>query len=139
MPTYSPKKVVLSVAGQAISGYADGTFLSVERNTDAFSHTSGADGEIARMASADNSGTITLTLLQTSASNDLLSSLHEADRISNNAKFVVGGEDKNGTTVFSGLEAWIPKLATVEEGNEISNREWRIVVSNLNIFVGGND
>jgi len=139
MGTYSPKKIVFSVAGQAISGYADDSFIKVERNADAFTHKVGCDGEVGRSLSADNSGTITLTLLQTAASNDLLSALHEADRISANGKFVAFGEDKNGTSVFGSGEAWIPKLAAIEEGAEIGTREWRIVCADLNMFVGGND
>lgn len=137
--TYSPKKVVLSIAGQAITGYAEGTFISVENEVDGFTKSVGADGEVARMASSNVSGTLTLTLMQTSDSNDLLSSLYTADRISLSGKFPIHCEDKNGTTLFSAQEAWVVKPATIEQGNELSDREWRIDCSILNIFVGGNN
>ena len=58
-----------------ISGLTNGVFISVERDTDAFTKVVGADGEGMRSKSNDKSATITITLMQSSSSNDALSAI----------------------------------------------------------------
>lgn len=136
--TYSPKKVQLIVGGLIIQGYAEDTFITAERNTDAFTRSTGADGETSRVHSPDRSGMITLTLQQTSQSNDALSALAAADDLSLQGTFPVLLKDNNGTTLATGQEAWIRKYANSEYAAEMSQREWIIDVANLIMFVGGN-
>lgn len=136
--TFSPKRVSVSVNGAIITGFADGTFVSIEMNSDAFTKVVGADGEVARSASADESGQITITLLQTSASNKILNDFHNADRLSLNGQGSVSIVDTNGTTLVAGADAWVKKHAVVEFGKEIVGREWVIDVGRLVVNQGGN-
>jgi hypothetical protein len=46
--TYDPSMIVASFLGIPISGYADGTFVAVERNNESFTLMVGAGGEAAR-------------------------------------------------------------------------------------------
>jgi hypothetical protein len=55
--------------GVPISGYADGTFVQVDPSGDSFAKKVGADGEVARSMSNDNTHTVVITLLQSSLSN----------------------------------------------------------------------
>lgn len=136
--TYSPKDISVIVAGTIITGFAEDSFLSVERASDAFTKVVGADGEVARTASADRSGMITLTLIQTSASNDILSALQLADEISLAGKFPVMVKDNLGTSLYISGTAWIQKVSDAEYGAEIGDREWVIECADLSLLVGGN-
>jgi hypothetical protein len=136
--TYSPKDVSVIVAGTQISGFAEDSFVTVERDSDAFTKIVGADGEVSRSASADLSGTITLTLLGTSASNDILAALAIADAISLNGEFPVLIKDELGTSLHTAPTSWIQKASTKEYGAEIGDNEWVLQCSELIEFVGGN-
>ena len=71
--TYDPSKVLVLIGVIPISGFADGSFVSVSRTSDAFTMEVGVEGVTTRVRSVDKSGTIRLTLSQTSPSTDLLS------------------------------------------------------------------
>jgi hypothetical protein len=136
--TYSPKKVQVIVGVALIQGFADGTFINVERSVDAFTLSVGADGEASRVHSPDRSGTITITLAQTSDSNDILSALAIADDLSLQGTIPVLVKDNNGRTLVEANTAWVKKLPAQEYSKEMSTREWVIECAELNIHVGGN-
>ena len=41
--SYDPAQVIINVGGRDVVGFADGTFVKVERNVDAFSLVVGAE------------------------------------------------------------------------------------------------
>lgn len=123
--TYSPGDVALSIGGNLITGFADGTFVSVEREVDAFTKVVGADGEVSRTKSANYSGMMTLTLLQTSDSNRILGSYLLDDELDSSGVFDVLLTDNNDNKIFAG-NGWIRKGPNVELASELSNREWVI-------------
>ncbi len=137
MKNYDPKDILLIVAGSPVTGLAEGTFVVAARNNDTFTTASGADGEPARAQSNDKSGTITITLLQTSAANDVLSAAHALDERQGDGVFPVLIKDLNGTTLVQAETAYVAKPADVEYGREIAEREWVIATPELNIFAGG--
>jgi hypothetical protein len=134
--TFDPKDYSLIVGGHIVEGFADGTFLLASRNRDTFALTVGADGEAARAKSNDKSGTLVFTLLQTSASNTVLSGFAQADELSNGGTVPVLVKDNNGDTVIEAAIAWVRKPADVELSNEITNREWTIESGNMTMLVG---
>lgn len=136
--TYNPKRVAVSFAGRLLTGFADGTFITVSRNEDTFALAVGSDGEAARSASSNRSGRVTLTLMQTSASNDILSALAATDERTNQGTGALMVKDASGRTVVLAAEAWIVKPADAELGREIGNREWVFETGDLEIFNGGN-
>lgn len=136
--TYSPKKVSVIIAGLIATGYAEGTFIQVERAADTFTKVVGSDGEVGRVHSADRSGKITLTLQQTSEFNDVLSALQQADELTLSGKFPVAVKDNNGTSLYVAGDAWIMKPVNSEYANTMSTREWVIECSDLIPFAGGN-
>lgn len=135
--TFDSSKIVCTFHGLPITGYADGTFVSVERDSASFTKTVGADGEVARAASPDKSGTIKFTLLQTSQSNDLLSAELEADEASGNNVKPVQIKDLFGRTLITGAEAWLERPAPVSFSKEVEAREWTIHVAALTMHEGG--
>lgn len=136
--TYAPSKISISVSGHIITGYAEDTFVTIAHASDTFTKKVGADGRVSRTHSADNSGTIILTLKQTSSSNDVLSALHLADKLTLNAKFPVLVTDSNGTSKYIAGDAWIMKIPEAGYAQDEGTREWTIECSDLVSFVGSN-
>ncbi len=135
--TYDPKKVSVIVGGHIVEGYADGTFVGVARNNDAWTRTGGADGEQTRAKSNDKSGTVTLTLMQSSLSNAILSGFTTADELNNGGTFPLLVKDSNGSEVHAAEIAWVQKRSDSGFGKENENREWVIETGELNMIGGG--
>jgi len=137
--TYDPREVQIIIGGAIISAYADGTFVEVEPQDDSYSRTTGADGEESRARSNNRGGTMTLTIKQTSPSNDVLTAFWLADQASNAGVFpVMLKEAGSGSTLISAQSAWIERLPNVVYSKEIEGREWKIALADINWFVGGN-
>ena len=136
--TYDAAQVVLTINGVAISGYADGTFISVEREEQSFTKVVGADGTTSRAKSNNRSGSLTLTILQTSPSNDVLSALLAQDELNNDAVVPVLIKDNTGKSRLFSATGWVQGMPTVEYGKEISNREWTIDLADIEFAIAGN-
>ncbi len=136
-PTYDPDKVVVSFMGNILTHFADGTFVTLERNEDAFTLMVGADGETARARNQNRSGTLTLTLMQTSPSNDILAALAAADELDGLGVGPLLVKDLQGSTLALAQNAWIKKIATAEFGKELGSREWVFEMDSLQLFNGG--
>jgi hypothetical protein len=98
----------------------------------------GADGITSRAKSQDKSGTITVTLAQTSSGNDIFSAAAASDELANTGVGVISVKDLSGRTQAFSAAAWVRKQANSEFSKEISDREWSIDCDNLEMFVGGN-
>ena len=129
--SYDPANVVVNIGGHIAGGFADGTFVNVSRNNQTWTLTSGADGSTARSKSNDMSGTLEITLMQTSATNNFLSAKHAADELDGSGKFAIHLLDANGTTLLHALEAWVQQAPSVEYGKELSDRTWTIETGSL--------
>lgn len=128
--TYSPEDVEITINGNIIGGYADGTFVTIEREADAYTKIVGADGEVTRTRNANKSGSLTLTLKQTSDSHAVLMALQNADETDDSSIFPVYVRDNLGYEYFA-EEGWIRKTPNAEYGAELSNREWLIDLAKI--------
>lgn len=137
--TFDPAEVQVIVGGNQIGGFADSEFINIERTNDLYSKTIGADGEVARSKSNDKSGRMTLTLLQTSASNDILSAFHQADELTNSGIIPIMVKDSLGTSVLFAGHGWVVKYPAFTGAKEVGNREWMIDMARIDIFIGGNN
>jgi hypothetical protein len=54
--------VQVLINGLPATGFADGTFVAIDRASDAFVKHVGADGKVSRAGTSDKSGTITITI-----------------------------------------------------------------------------
>lgn len=138
--TYDPNEVSIIFGGIVVEGFADGTFLSVESNEDAFSLQVGTDGEGTRSRTSNKSGRATFTLMQSSASNQALSALHNLDISTPAGDGIVPLliKDNSGTSLYAAEKAWIVRQPTSGFGREAESREW-IVETDLMIHtIGGN-
>lgn len=136
--TYDPKQVCFIVGSAIMAGYTDGTFIHVERNEDMWATKIGCDGVGTRAKSNNKSAKITLTLHQSSASNDVLSALAAADELANTGVVPYLLRDASGRTLSSSLSCWVTKYAPVDFGKEVTDRAWVIETNSADLFVGGN-
>jgi len=136
--TYDPKLIKSAFGPVIMSGFAEGTFIAISQNGDAFEKVRGADGSVDRVNKNANDYSITFTLKRTSLTNDALSTIHNLDKRLNNGinPFVL--KDLNGTTVFAAQQAWIAKQPDPEESDSMPTREWRIDTGEAECFIGGN-
>lgn len=138
--TYSPGAIVITVGGVAMGGFADGTFVSISRDEQSFTKVTGADGTVSRSKSNNRSGAVTLTLQQTSPSNEVLSSLLAQDELDGTSGVVpVLIKDTSGETRFFSGTGWVRGLPdNIEFAKEISNREWVIEMADMEFNLTGN-
>lgn len=136
--TYAADEVRIVVGGAPISGLADGTFVSISRDEQAFNKVTGADGVTSRAKTANRAGTITLTLQQTSPGNDVLSALMLADEAGNNGVTSVLVKDSGGRTLHFAASAWVQQMPDVDFSKDIEEREWVLDCAAIDSFVGGN-
>lgn len=136
--TYDPKQVIVTFGTVIVSGYAEGTFIAIAQNGDSFEKQRGADGGVDRVNKNASDYAVTLTLKQTSLTNDALSVIAALDKASNTGKLPLVVKDINGTSLFFAEQAWIGKEPDPEDGDAISSREWRFDTGIAAQFIGGN-
>lgn len=139
--TYDPKGVLVIVNGIPLYGFADGTFIRVERDDDMFTKVVGADGMTSRAKSNNKGGKITITLKQTSPSNDVLSGIALADEMTNAGVVPIMIKEMSKPVPSQSLAVsgfgWVQKQPVMEYGKEITNREWIFDCADLEIVTLG--
>lgn len=139
LKTYDPKQVAVIVGSRALTGLADGEFVSVERNADSWVRTTGIHGEVTRAKQNDKSGRITLTLMAASVDNGYMSDLHTTDELGGAGTFAVTIRDASGNDLHVAATAWIVKPATAAYAKDASGtRQWVIETDELVTYMGGN-
>ena len=136
--TYDPKNNVLMIDAVSMSGFADGTYITVTFDEDAFTKVIGADGEVSRAKSNNYSGSVVVTFMQTSMSNDILSAIALLDKLSNTGVVVVILKEIGTNNIAMSGEGWIKKMPDITYSKDIENREWILDLANLHVFIGGN-
>lgn len=137
---YDADQVKISINGIPITGgFADGEFLRIEWEGDAFSDVVGTDGEVTRSKTKDNRATATVLLMQTAEANLLLSAMHNADKLASGGAgvgpFLV--EDLNGATLHESPQCWVMKSPDSTYDREATAREWPIRCANLSDLQAG--
>jgi hypothetical protein len=146
LSTYSPDEVVVIISQPSsgvstrVTGYMEDSFVSVTPDVETWTHVTGADNHATRVYNANRSGKITLSLLQSTNSNDILTQLWERDAALKNSQglFTILVADKSGRSVHSSLEAYIGKRPDAVYGNGVNGREWVINCTNLVHSIAGN-
>jgi len=125
--TYDPKKVVVTFGGVPITGWADGDMIEVSPNdADGFKKQVGADGEVGRSMSSDNTHSVDFNLMQTSQVNDYFSGIRNMDKLTGMAILPLSITDLNGVSLHFWPEAWIKGDPTWGYAKELKERKWTI-------------
>lgn len=132
MKEYAADAVSFIVNGVPMTGFADGSFVTVARATESATLHVGADGKGTMVINANQSGTFVARFTQTSLSNAVLSALE-----STHAVFPVILKDANGNSLHSGAKGFITTMPSSDYAQELSTREWTITVEKLIHFEGG--
>lgn len=140
MKTYDPKLHHCVFAGHFIQGYGDGTFIAFSKAAPPFSTKVGVGGNVTRSRNHNRSGTVTITLMQTSESNDRLTEIHKADLAAPNGAGVGSFtmQDIGGTTIFTAAKAWIEADPDATFEAEAGTRDWVIAYELLDATHGSN-
>jgi hypothetical protein len=143
--TYSPDDIltVISVGeiSHIVSGYAEGTLVSVARVTPSSTYVTGGDNTGLRVFRKNDSGMITLTLMQSTSSNDVLNKLWQLDKDTrdNSWLFNITVIDGTGRSVYHGSQSFIENLPESGFGVDgTETRTWVIYSRNLEQNIGGN-
>lgn len=124
--TYDPAKVVVTFNGIVMQGFADGSFVTIERTDEGTKLVIGADGEATYVTTADKSGKMTVVLKQDSDSNRVLGGYMNAGTAAK-AQVV----DGLGFTAYSSDARIAQHPAREYQGKDLSNRTWIILCPKL--------
>lgn len=144
LASYSPEDVVIILSGNGFShtvnGFADGSFVNINRLVLGSEPYSSSDNTNARVVRANKNSSITLSLAQTSESNDVLSQLLENDSITRDSTwlFSVLIKDNTGRSEYFSRQCYIGGHPDSNFSTSIDNRDWMIHCTKLEQNIGGN-
>lgn len=122
--SFDIKRVIVTWAGVALSGWADGTCIQIRPAGPRWTKHVGPDGETARSKSNDLSSEVTLTFMQTSLSLDFMSRMLILDNLTNNGLGPFEIQDLNGGADQFWAQAWIRQPPDTGYAKEPQNRAW---------------
>jgi hypothetical protein len=136
---WDPDQFDLIVGPFVISGYAEGSAIEFEEDGDRFVVVKGLDGQTVRSKVMGKVGTFTVHLLNTSASNDVLSGLHITDiHAAGGAGAVpVALRDKNGATTIACPLGWVMGFPKLTMADKAQDTPWKIQIVDYEMFVAG--
>lgn len=144
MPTlfsYIPESVNCLIAGFIpITGFVDGTFISVDKDEMPFTSIRMPDGTVARKRTNSEVYTITITLHNGTETNNLLTKMWQFDEVSEGkGKFPLLIKDQSGSDLLYSAESWIEGIPSLTKSNAIDSRVWVIKSAYALINIGGNE
>ena len=162
--TYSPSDVSVIYGLKHIDGFVDGSFISIKRETPVFSHSRSMDGHCAISVQKYSTYTVTITLAQTSSSNQFLHSLQKTmmksltkldstspfsglsslsgiktivSNVISKLPFII--KDSSGNSVFFGTDVWLSEEPEVVYSAGMEGRTWTIKCLNASSSIAGNN
>jgi hypothetical protein len=139
--SYSPNDINIIIGGVPVSGFGDGDFVSAEFSTDAAVLKEGADGSPAISYKRGlRGGQVTVTLLQTSLSNNYLSGLLFAQKYGAGASTTIpiAVTNSQGGQVVTMPHAAFMKEPTVTYSAEVGTVEYTFI-GQLSVEYAGNE
>jgi hypothetical protein len=124
--TYDPKKVIVTLGGVPIGGYADSTFVQIDPNGETWTKKVGADGEVSRSLSNDNTHTVQITLKQMSLSNAYLRTVMSADKLTGLGMLPLSITDLTTGNARFWPQAWISTDPSLGRAKEETDMQWTI-------------
>ena len=146
LATFSPNQVAVIITQDStgishrLTGFSEDSIVSIDRDMETFSMYVGADDTSTRIANVNTSAAMTVSLAQTSASNDILSQLYDNDRrtLDSSGLFNITVTDLSGRSVYFSNQAFVASPPSSGFANSMQTREWMIHMPNSTIYIGGN-
>lgn len=140
LSNYSPEDVVVILGGVfEVGGYHEGTFISISKDVPLFTTKESSDGKVGRVRNKSGLYTVSLTLMSTTSSNEVMTRLGRLDSRTGMGKFPITIKDTLGKTVFFSPCAWVEELPETDFDIAITSRVWGIKCSCGDIMIGGNE
>lgn len=134
--TYSPSKTFIVLAGYQIVGWDS---VTITRRVDDFVPVFGIRGKHCTVPTNDTSCFVTINVIQSSPSNDVLSEIHRLDIENGTGRLATVFRDTGGRSVFHGDEGRILGYPEVKYSGDIEYRVWRIFFQTTKTYnIGGN-
>jgi len=161
--TYSPSDVSVIYGLKHINGFVEGSFITIHRETPMFSHSRAMDGSTALSVQKYSTYTVTITLAQTSDSNQFLHSLQKlmlksltkldstspfsglsslsgikttVSNVISKLPFII--RDGSGNSVFFSNDVWLSEEPEVTYSAGMEARTWTIKCLNATNSIAGN-
>lgn len=125
LQSYSPKDVVVTIAGIPCIGFSPDSFLTIARNVDQVEESVGADGHLSVTNVADRTGEISILLQQTSVSNQAFASAFQQQQDGIDVvPFTLSIFDPAGSVLAQATNAYFKRTSTMDLGASQNSREW---------------
>jgi len=135
--TYDPQQIKVIFKGVEIKGFKKGSFVKVTRSTPTWSKQVGADGEVTRVRSRDKTGTIEVTLVAASPSNQQLADIMKSDELNGDGIGTASVRDLNGLDKHTSEKAWLITPPDAEYAEDAGERVWKLDCTELDTYSGG--
>jgi hypothetical protein len=138
--TYDPTKLVVIVGGVIVSGFIDGDFITAKRDEDLYMKRVGADGHVARARNGNKSGSIEITLLQSSPAVNEIAALVALDNFFYDGDILIPisilSPGNNAELVVS-TQSWLKTPPEMVFAKEVSDRKFIFDCADLKLSLGG--
>jgi len=135
---FDPKKYNVVVGTSAVSGFADGTFIVIEANSDTWVKTTGSDGLTIRVRQNDDTANITLSLLYSSPSVKILENYRTLDLNTSGGYFnFLAVDSLNPGNSHISAKAWIRRPPTMTGSKEAPVLEYLIDTAEMQFNLTG--
>lgn len=131
LKVYDPAEVLIVFGAITIDGFADGEFLNIVDDEDESSTQFGTDGEAVVTPSNNRGATITITTLQESEANTLLSAQRNLGRNQGGGPVKLPLFIRSNNATFAAELAWIQKGPSRAFGREAGPRDWVLRTNHL--------
>ena len=121
--TYIPSKVDIDISGYKVQGHTE---VSFQLDNPQFTTVRGIRGKNTRVRSKNSSGVLTISLLQTSPTNDFLTDVLSKDLQLGTGRLVIKIKDNSGSSLFFTDEAYIAGFPALSFSDVAGIRTWTI-------------
>ncbi len=137
LKTYDPARIAIIIGPHKVEGTAPGKRVKIT-HPDKYNKVEGTDGEVARGKTNYSSITVEFELLQTSESNDVLSTFFNTDDATpGGVPLPLMIKDLDGTALWIAAGCWAVKLPDVEYTDTPGSNVWKFETGPASSFVGG--
>lgn len=133
--TYNAEKVIITIDGVIVHGFADGDFLTARYDEDRYTKIKGVDGEVGRIQTLSKAGSIEFTLSSASKANDELNNFNPDYGYIGVAPISIS--DLSGRTVIQCSKSWLKTAPEIGMGKEVGELRWVFDCAELDIVYGG--
>ncbi len=128
--TINPSLDILTIAGHVVTGYADDTKITIERDNDIMNKLVGVNGDYSLAQNLDSTGTMTVRLQETSPSNEFFWTALTAMNLGEvKGVFAYTCTRNNAASSIKGGVCWLQGQPSMDYGSEVAVYEWVFGVS----------